>query len=130
MPYWQNLGSDSLSPASKLNASNTLGHWQGRCSAFNQQSLMPTEYISTLECDVAEHDQVIDVICTELGPIRSENAALQQEIKALKKALISSTGCASLPALPLLSPFPSLHHPLQLRALQLHLCHCSHLMYI
>jgi hypothetical protein len=32
-------GSDSLSPASKLDTSNTLG--QGRCSAFGQQSSPP-----------------------------------------------------------------------------------------
>jgi hypothetical protein len=43
---------------------------------------MPTESISTLECDVAECDQLIDAIRTELGPTRLENAALQQEIKA------------------------------------------------
>jgi uncharacterized coiled-coil protein SlyX len=87
-------------------------------------------HISTLECDVAESEQVIDAIRTELGPTRSENAALQQEIKALKKALIGSAGRASSPALPPPSPFPSPHHPPQLGTPRLRLRRCSRPMYI
>ncbi|KAH9059492.1 hypothetical protein EDB87DRAFT_1809886 [Lactarius vividus] len=64
------------------------------------------EYITTLEGDVAERDRLIDAIRTELGSTRSENAALQQEIKTLKKALLSSAGRADSPALPPPSPLP------------------------
>ncbi|KAH9041473.1 hypothetical protein EDB83DRAFT_2524103 [Lactarius deliciosus] len=64
------------------------------------------EYITTLEGDVAERDRLIDVIRTELGSTRSENTALQQEIKALKKALLSSAGRANSPVLPPPSPLP------------------------
>ncbi|KAI9451485.1 hypothetical protein F5148DRAFT_1239278 [Russula earlei] len=64
------------------------------------------EYISTLENDVAERDRLIDAIRAELGSTKSENAALQQEIKALKKALLGDAGRASLPVLPPPSPLP------------------------
>ncbi|KAH9162895.1 hypothetical protein EDB89DRAFT_1860431 [Lactarius sanguifluus] len=64
------------------------------------------EYITTLEGDVAERDRLIDVIRTELGSTRSENAALQHEIKALKKALLSPAGRANSPVLPPPSPLP------------------------
>ncbi|KAI9444071.1 hypothetical protein H4582DRAFT_1807448 [Lactarius indigo] len=64
------------------------------------------EYITTLEGDVAERDRLIDAIRTELGSTRSENAALQQEIKALKKALLSPAGRADSPVLPPPSPLP------------------------
>ena len=67
---------------------------------------MPTEYITTLEGDVAERDQLIDAIRAELGSTKSENAALQQEIKALKRALLGTAGRASSPALPPPSPLP------------------------
>lgn len=64
------------------------------------------EYITTLEGDVAERDRLIDAIRTELGSTRSENAALQQEIKALKKSLLSTAGRADSPVLPPPSPLP------------------------
>jgi bZIP-type transcription factor MBZ1 len=67
---------------------------------------MRTEYISTLEGDVAERDQLIDAIRAELGSTQSENAALQQEIKALKKALLGAAGRASSPILPPPAPLP------------------------
>jgi hypothetical protein len=58
------------------------------------------EYITTLEGDIAERDRLIDAIRTELGSSQSENAALRQEIGALKKALLASAGRADSPALP------------------------------
>ncbi|KAI9462859.1 hypothetical protein BJY52DRAFT_1166811 [Lactarius psammicola] len=64
------------------------------------------EYITTLEGDVAERDRLIDAIRTELGSTRSENTALQQEIKALKKALLSPAGRADSPVLPPPNPLP------------------------
>jgi len=65
-----------------------------------------TEYITTLESDVAERDRLIDAIRVELGSTKSENTALQQEIKALKKALLGGAGRSSSPALPPPSPIP------------------------
>ena len=44
-----------------------------------------TEYITTLEGDIADRDRLIDAIRTELGSMKSENVALRQEIDALKK---------------------------------------------
>ena len=67
---------------------------------------MRTEYITTLESDVAERDRLIDAIRVELGSTKSENTALQQEIKALKKALLGGAGRSSSPALPPPSPIP------------------------
>ncbi len=67
---------------------------------------MRTEYINTLEGDVAERDRLIDAIRAELGSTKSENAALQHEIKALKKALLGAAGRASSPVLPPPSPLP------------------------
>jgi cell division septum initiation protein DivIVA len=67
---------------------------------------MRTEYINTLEGDVAERDRLIDAIRAELGSTKSENAALQQEIKALKKALLGAAGRSSSPVLPPPSPLP------------------------
>jgi hypothetical protein len=64
------------------------------------------EYISALEGDVAERDRLIDAIRTELGSTKSENAALQQEIKTLKKALLGSAGHSSSPILPPPIPLP------------------------
>ncbi|KAI0297360.1 hypothetical protein BC826DRAFT_1103456 [Russula brevipes] len=64
------------------------------------------EYINTLEGDVAERDRLIDAIRSELGSTKSENAALQQEIKALKKALLGAAGRAGSPALPPPTPLP------------------------
>lgn len=65
-----------------------------------------TEYITTLESDVAERDHLIDAIRVELGSTKSENAALQQEINALKKALLGGAGRPGSPALPPPSPIP------------------------
>jgi hypothetical protein len=66
---------------------------------------LPTEYITTLESDVAERDRLIDAVRAELGSTKSENAALQQEIKALKKALLGGAGRSS-PVLPPPSAIP------------------------
>ena len=65
-----------------------------------------TEYITTLEGDVAERDRLIDAVRAELGSTKSENAALQQEIKTLKRALLGGAGRASSPVLPPPSPLP------------------------
>ena len=65
-----------------------------------------TEYITTLESDVAERDRLIDAIRSELGSTKSENVALQQEIKALKKALLGGAGRSSSPILPPPGPIP------------------------
>jgi hypothetical protein len=73
-------------------------------SAGHSEFFSRAEYITTLEGDVAERDRLIDAIRTELGSTRSENAALQQEIKALKKALLSDAGHADSPVLPPPSP--------------------------
>jgi len=51
-----------------------------------------TEYISTLEGDVAERDRLLDHFRTKLGSQESENLALRQEIAALKKALLEGRG--------------------------------------
>ncbi|KAI0302798.1 hypothetical protein B0F90DRAFT_1809738 [Multifurca ochricompacta] len=64
------------------------------------------EYITTLESDVAERDRLIDAIHAELGSTKSENAALQQEIKALKKSLLSASGRTGSPVLPPPGPLP------------------------
>jgi hypothetical protein len=68
--------------------------------------VLRTEYIGTLESDVAERDRLIDAIRTELGSTKSENAALQQEIKALKRSLLGSAGHSGSPVLPPPSPLP------------------------
>ena len=65
---------------------------------------MRTEYITTLEGDIAERDRLIDAIRTELGSTKSENAALRQEIDALKKALLTAPDA---PVLPPPGPLPS-----------------------
>jgi len=65
------------------------------------------EYITTLEGDIAERDRLIDTIRTELGSSQSENAALRQEIGALKKALIASACRAESPAMPPPGPIPA-----------------------
>ncbi|KAI9508333.1 hypothetical protein F5148DRAFT_1197394 [Russula earlei] len=65
------------------------------------------EYITTLEGDIAERDRLIDAIRTELGSSQSENAALKQEISALKKALLACAGRADSPALLPPGPIPS-----------------------
>ena len=50
--------------------------------------LFLSEYISTLEGDIAERDRLLDHFRTQLGTRESENLALRQEIAALKKALL------------------------------------------
>ncbi|VDB87875.1 unnamed protein product [Peniophora sp. CBMAI 1063] len=68
------------------------------------------EYITTLEGDIAERDRLIDAIRTELGSTKSENAALRQEIDALKKALLTTPDALILPPpgpLPSASPAPA-----------------------
>lgn len=51
-----------------------------------------TEYISTLELDIAERDRLLEAIRTELGTSLSENVALRQEIAALKRGLLDGRG--------------------------------------
>lgn len=70
--------------------------------------LCSTEYISTLEGDIAERDRLIDAIRTELGSTKSENVALRQEISALKKALLDGRGRADTPVLPPPAPLPTI----------------------
>ncbi|KAI0269935.1 hypothetical protein BC834DRAFT_819945 [Gloeopeniophorella convolvens] len=65
------------------------------------------EYITTLEGDIAERDRLIDAIRSELGSSQSENAALRQEITALKKAFLASAGRADSPMLPPPGPIPA-----------------------
>jgi len=48
-----------------------------------------SEYISTLEGDIAERDRLLDHFRTQLGSRESENLALRQEIAALKKSLLN-----------------------------------------
>jgi bZIP-type transcription factor MBZ1 len=66
-----------------------------------------SEYITTLEGDIAERDRLIDAIRSELGSSQSENATLRQEITALKKALLACAGRAESPALPPPGPIPT-----------------------
>jgi hypothetical protein len=77
------------------------------CPLYLKKSI--PEYITTLEGDIAERDRLIDAIRTELGSSQSENAALRQEISALKKALLASAGRgrAESPALPPPGPIPA-----------------------
>ena len=63
-----------------------------------------TEYITTLEGDIAERDRLLDAIRTELRNTSDENRALRQEIDALKKALIG--GREETPILPPPAPLP------------------------
>ncbi len=65
------------------------------------------EYITTLEGDIAERDRLIDAIRGELGSSQSENAALRQEIGALKKALLACADRAESPVLPPPGPIPA-----------------------
>lgn len=51
-----------------------------------------TEYITTLEGDIAERDRLLEHFRTQLGSQESENLALRQEIAALKKALLDGRG--------------------------------------
>ena len=51
-----------------------------------------TEYITTLEGDIAERDRLLDHFRTVLGSQESENLALRQEIAALKEALLDGRG--------------------------------------
>ena len=51
-----------------------------------------TEYITTLEGDIAERDRLLDHFRTVLGSQESENIALRQEIASLKKALLGDHG--------------------------------------
>ncbi|CAK5270661.1 unnamed protein product [Mycena citricolor] len=70
------------------------------------------EYISTLEQNIAERDQVLTAICEELGSAKNENTALRQEIAALKRALLESRGPAHTvllsPRVPLSPPIRAL----------------------
>lgn len=68
----------------------------------------PTEYINTLEGDIAERDRLIDAIRTELGSMRSENVALRQEIDSLKKSLLDGRGRVDTPVLPPPAPLPAI----------------------
>ena len=74
-------------------------------SYFLTYSAVP-EYITTLEGDIAERDRLIDAIRGELGSSQSENAALRQEISALKKALLVADRAES-PVLPPPGPIPA-----------------------
>src|ERR1700722_18682910 len=65
------------------------------------------EYISTLEADISERDRLLSAIRNELGTTQSENAALRQEITALKKALLEGRGTHSTPVLPPPAPLVS-----------------------
>ena len=57
-----------------------------------------TEYITTLEGDIAERDRLLDHFRTVLGSQESENLALRQEIASLKKALLDGhSGSINLP---------------------------------
>lgn len=63
-----------------------------------------SEYITTLETDIAERDRLIDAIRGELGSTKSENSALRQEIDALKRVLLDGQ---SNPILPPPAPLPT-----------------------
>ena len=76
------------------------------CTHVVTYAIMP-EYITTLEGDIAERDRLIDAIRSELGSSQSENAALRQEISALKKALLASADRAESPVLPPPGPIPA-----------------------
>ena len=65
---------------------------------------MVSEYITTLEADVAERDRLIDAIRGELGSTKSENYALKQEIEILKKSLLQANPA---PVLPPPAPLPA-----------------------
>ena len=69
--------------------------------------IFSSEYINTLEGDIAERDRLIDHIRTELLGTKSENSALRQEIAALKKALLEGRGRPDTPILPPPAPLPS-----------------------
>jgi hypothetical protein len=56
-----------------------------------------TEYITTLEGDIAERDRLLDYFRTKLGTQESENLALRQEIATLKKALLGGGDSINLP---------------------------------
>lgn len=66
-----------------------------------------TEYITTLEGDIAERDRLIDAIRSELGSSKSENIALRQEITALKKCLLEGRALPDLPPPAELPPVPA-----------------------
>ena len=51
-----------------------------------------TEYITTLEGDIAERDRLLEHFRTVLGSQESENLALRQEIASLKNALLDGRG--------------------------------------
>ncbi|CCL98042.1 uncharacterized protein FIBRA_00036 [Fibroporia radiculosa] len=67
-----------------------------------------SEYITTLEGDIAERDRLIDAIRTELGSTKSENVALRQEIATLKKTLLEGRGRSDTPILPPPAPLPAI----------------------
>jgi hypothetical protein len=53
---------------------------------FFRPSMSPsTEYISTLEGDIAERDRLLEAIRSELGSSRNENLALRREVENLKR---------------------------------------------
>lgn len=76
-------------------------------SLFASHSSSLSEYISTLEGDIAERDRLIDAIRTELGSSKSENIALRQEIAALKKCLLEGRALPDLPPPAELPPIPA-----------------------
>lgn len=57
---------------------------------FDQRT--PTEYISTLEGDIAERDRLLEAIRNELGSSRNENLALRREVENLKRVLLDGRG--------------------------------------
>jgi bZIP-type transcription factor MBZ1 len=64
---------------------------------FNVVVFFCSEYITTLETDIAERDRLIDAIRSELGSTKSENNALRQEIDTLKKSLLAAQPSPILP---------------------------------
>ncbi|KZT41558.1 hypothetical protein SISSUDRAFT_1059289 [Sistotremastrum suecicum HHB10207 ss-3] len=62
------------------------------------------EYITTLEGDIADRDNLIDAIRNELGSTKLENQALRHEVDALKKALLKGNITPDLPPPGPLSP--------------------------
>lgn len=56
-----------------------------------------SEYITTLEGDVADRDRVIELIREELGATKLENESLRREVDALKKAMLEGRVAPNLP---------------------------------
>ena len=81
-----------------------ISAWNIRVNSNKVNFLLVTEYITTLEADVAERDRLIDAIRSELGSTKSENHALKQEIETLKKSLLQANPA---PVLPPPAPLPA-----------------------